>query len=684
MDGIPRVERTYNATEPQGLFDATIAIYSLEDTSAVFVHGPEGHPLFSWGEGDSDFGGENTLKALPRKLEVGHTLSFAYSLPITEDRPLSSAAISLLNELSHWYRDLNSPDELRLVFISQGLGGAVVKEALYQGSRSKLPSEKRIWRQCIGTVFLDMWHNLDSSSSIDFRFRTVRPATSSHNANPMRKVAEDGRRINQRYLELLDQMPPSLSILNESVLPSKFGNKSNLFTLPRKGKDQYFPITRTDSDWHEDLGQTSAEEENRKIVSSFKQWYLHFILRPIHYATVCTYGGQSEGLRLLSLDGGGVRGLSSLLILREILEKVAQHEFESGIRPKSRIAPPLRSIRPSRRNQHRWVSNERFTGSKTLFNTVNRLICIMLFRLRMDIYGAIEQYEHLAPEIFHQGFASVLGGNIAKSVFAKPWFKARPLEVGIKEIIRRRLPLEERKQRWGEISEARFLISNQPRAPSLRQGKTFVCACKSRNNEAIRIRSYEHDDAELSDCKIWEAARATSSAPFYFPPITIGSEKFVDGALAYNNPVEEVYKEAQSINPERKICCIISLGTGFTEQKPKKSILPVIGKGKKILKSVTNTENSHRSISDRAKASGIEYHRFDVNTGNDVIGLADYKRLSLLKYHTKKYLDDDYVQDRISDCAALLARTRPSRPRRQTASSTTTATRRVSKPPPTK
>ncbi|XDG05040.1 hypothetical protein ABKA04_004655 [Annulohypoxylon sp. FPYF3050] len=412
-------------------------------------------------------------------------------------------------------------------------------------------------------------------------------------------------------------MPPSLSILNESVLPSKFGNKSNLFTLPRKGKDQYFPITRTDSDWHKDLGQTSAEEETRKIVSNFKQWYSNFTLQPKHDDTVRTYEGQSDDLRLLSLDGGGVRGLSSLLILREILEKVAQHEFKSGYAPNLELPRPCDLFD---------LAGGTSTGG---------LICIMLFRLRMDIYGAIEQYESLAPKIFHQGFASVLGGNIVKSVFAKPWFKARPLEIGIKEIIRRRLPLEERVQRWGETSEARFSTPNRPRAPALRQGKTFVCACKSRNSEAIRIRSYEHDGAELGDCKIWEAARATSSAPFYFPPITIGSEKFVDGALAYNNPVEEVYKEAQRINPERKICCIISLGTGFTEQKPKKSILPVIGKGKKILKSVTNTENSHKSISDRAKASGIEYHRFDVNTGNDVIGLADYKRLSLLKYHTK-------------------------------------------------
>jgi hypothetical protein len=33
--------------------------------------------------------------------------------------------------------------------------------------------------------------------------------------------------------------------------------------------------------------------------------------------------GDSKRLRLLSLDGGGVRGLSSLLILKKLMESVA-------------------------------------------------------------------------------------------------------------------------------------------------------------------------------------------------------------------------------------------------------------------------------------------------------------------------------------------------------------------------
>ena len=38
-------------------------------------------------------------------------------------------------------------------------------------------------------------------------------------------------------------------------------------------------------------------------------------------------------LRLLSLDGGGVRGLSSLMVLEDLMESIAQEEKRLGRRP---------------------------------------------------------------------------------------------------------------------------------------------------------------------------------------------------------------------------------------------------------------------------------------------------------------------------------------------------------------
>ena len=66
---------------------------------------------------------------------------------------------------------------------------------------------------------------------------------------------------------------------------------------------------------------------------------------------------------------------------------------------------------------------------------------------------------------------------------------------------------------------------------------------------------------------IREAARATSAAPTYFPPLNLGSGyTFVDaGAFGFNNPTTLVLKEAELI-PEfagRSIGCVVSIGTGL-------------------------------------------------------------------------------------------------------------------------
>ena len=64
-------------------------------------------------------------------------------------------------------------------------------------------------------------------------------------------------------------------------------------------------------------------------------------------------------------------------------------------------------------------------------------------------------------------------------------------------------------------------------------------------------------------CTIWQAARATSAASTFFDPITIGpnNQKFVDGGLRNNNPVNLVERESQNLWPNDDRL-ILSIGTG--------------------------------------------------------------------------------------------------------------------------
>lgn len=60
----------------------------------------------------------------------------------------------------------------------------------------------------------------------------------------------------------------------------------------------------------------------------------------------------------------------------------------------------------------------------------------------------------------------------------------------------------------------------------------------------------------------WEAGRCTSAAPTYFPPHRLGSQLIVDGGVIANNPAFYAYHYAKSLWPDCPRFHILSLGTG--------------------------------------------------------------------------------------------------------------------------
>jgi len=203
---------------------------------------------------------------------------------------------------------------------------------------------------------------------------------------------------------------------------------------------------------------------------------------------------------------------------------------------------------------------------------------------------------------------------------------------------------------------------SKPKRSELIRSPRFVCAFPKSGYRAIRLRAYKPENPlateDYSDCTIWEAARATAAAPFYFPIAKIRGKKIWDGGLSYNNLVSEVLREATDLFGEHSVSCVVSLGTGMrpANLKPKKSIWPVLGKGKKVLERVTDVQQPHKEFEEDRKREKFEYFRFSPDIKGDRIGLADYKMIEKLRTYVDEFLRDPATDTALGSCAELLAR----------------------------
>ena len=91
---------------------------------------------------------------------------------------------------------------------------------------------------------------------------------------------------------------------------------------------------------------------------------------------------------------------------------------------------------------------------------------------------------------------------------------------------------------------------------------TMVTSYDIQHRRTVFLKSWHDDHVELL-CK--EAARATSAAPTYFEPTTLEwaseSRTLIDGGVFMNSPSVSAYAEARKLFPDEEIA-LLSIGTG--------------------------------------------------------------------------------------------------------------------------
>ena len=136
----------------------------------------------------------------------------------------------------------------------------------------------------------------------------------------------------------------------------------------------------------------------------------------------------------------------------------------------------------------------------------------------------------------------------------------------------------------------------------------------------------------------------------------------MDGGLGANNPVEQLWNEAQNIWCYDKgvelsglLKCFVSIGTGNPGRKP-------IAKGslkffsETLVSIATQTEDTAKVFVERHRwlYEGKRYFRFNVQQGLQDVGLEEYQAAALINASTADYMDGQETKSAAQECAMNL------------------------------
>jgi len=306
---------------------------------------------------------------------------------------------------------------------------------------------------------------------------------------------------------------------------------------------------------------------------------------------------------ILALDGGGVRGFATLLVIQELMKKIEVcqlgHHHGSSCSSKSATVRPFLlthclcdkkiekdGLDPGpcsaaySQNPNAKFGTEEFlpchyfdyiAGTST-----GGLSAIMLGRLRMSISDALSQYQKFGTRVFGHPRMIYKGPPF---FFPRARYSTRRMRTAILEVVKTQRPEYNR----AELAKTTF----KQDAPD--HCKTIAVARDVDHKKHFLFRSYDHhvkdcgctnngawkcaststavlNPGQASSVPIWKAARATSAAPVYFQPMVIEETKLMDGGIGANNPALVALLEVRDLHPKVPTL-LLSIGTGVKSEK---------------------------------------------------------------------------------------------------------------------
>ncbi|XP_037110662.1 calcium-independent phospholipase A2-gamma-like isoform X1 [Syngnathus acus] len=318
---------------------------------------------------------------------------------------------------------------------------------------------------------------------------------------------------------------------------------------------------------------------------------------------------KGRGIRILSIDGGGLRGLLALQTLQKL-------ETMTG-KPIYKLFDYICGVS---------------TGA---------ILGFMLGVFQLSPSECDDLYRKLGSEVFKQ---NVIVGTV-KMGWNHAFYDSQAWEILLKEKMGSHLLVEtSRNLECPKVAAVSAIVN---------QGTPLKAYVFRNYNLLPGVRSHYQGGCQH---QLWQALRASSAAPGYFQEFPLGSDLHQDGGLLINNPTALAIHESKCLWPDTPLECVVSVGTGRLETMGKSNsgtYTSLKTKINNVISSATDTEEVHAMLDGFLPAD--TYFRFNPYVSEDIsIDDNRQEKLDLLEAEAFRYLERN--EEKLRKAARILTR----------------------------